>query len=522
MAGSVVAWLFPLTKLLPLILGGFLLACNGSLHHPTQLVADGATYNGAVSADGRVQYFLGVPFATPPVGALRWRAAQKLELSSDVRDASQFAPACMQGDYIVSWYQSVMRSFNADPSAFPVPIESEDCLYLNIWRPLNSGTEKLPIVVYIHGGSNKGGWAYEPNYHGEELARRGVIVISIAYRLNVFGLFAHPDQQAMNFGLIDQIAALQWIHKHLDIIGGEVGSITLMGESAGGNNIGFLLASPLADGLFNRVIIQSAGSALKGRTTRDDLLQRTELVAKELLSDTQSSLEDLRKLSAHSMLKMFPKYYEHPFYFDPVVDGEALLQLPRPAIETRVKAPIDILVGSNKHEWRSSLSDGDTLENKVGVHLSAALFDQLKNLQQEGENDGDFLDRVITAREYFCPSRWLAEKMKEKGGNAWFYYFTRQRSGDVAIKQGVYHGAELPYVFGTHDDWLPTSNLDVLVSETAMYYWANFIKSGNPNGSDLTVWSPFDSELPSTQVLDVNVRTMEHVSKPLCAIFSEG
>ena len=517
-----VAWSFPLTKVLPLILGWLLLACSGAPHDSAKLVADGITYKGGTSADGKVQYFLGVPFATPPIGALRWRAPQQLDLSSGVRDATQFAPVCMQGDYIVSWYQSIMSSFNTDPSSFPVPVESEDCLYLNIWRPVNSGSEKLPIVVYLHGGSNKGGWAYEPNYHGEQLARHGVIVVSIAYRLNVFGLFAYPDQQVMNFGLMDQIAALQWINQHADAVGGEVGNISLMGESAGGNNIGFLLASPLTDGLFNRVVIQSAGSALKGRTTRDDLLQRTELLATELLSNAHGSLEDLREISASNMLKMVPKYYGNSFYFDPVVDGVALLQLPRPSIEVSDKPPIDILVGSNKHEWRSSLSEGDTLEDRVGVHLSAALFDQLRNLQQEGESDSDFLDRAITAREYLCPSRWLAEKMQEKGGRAWVYYFTRQRDGDVALKEGVYHGAELPYVFGTHDSWLPTSDLDLQVTETIMSYWANFIKNGNPNGLDLTVWSAFDLELPSTQVLDVDARTMEHVSKPMCAIFSES
>ena len=215
-----VAWSFPLTKVLPLILGWLLLACSGAPHDSAKLVADGITYKGGTSADGKVQYFLGVPFATPPIGALRWRAPQQLDLSSGVRDATQFAPVCMQGDYIVSWYQSIMSSFNTDPSSFPVPVESEDCLYLNIWRPVNSGSEKLPIVVYLHGGSNKGGWAYEPNYHGEQLARHGVIVVSIAYRLNVFGLFAYPDQQVMNFGLMDQIAALQWINQHADAVGG--------------------------------------------------------------------------------------------------------------------------------------------------------------------------------------------------------------------------------------------------------------------------------------------------------------
>jgi para-nitrobenzyl esterase len=168
---------------------------------PPEVEVDGATYRGVMRDDGEVAEFLGIPFAEPPVGERRWTAPVPVKDSRD-RNATRHAAACMQGAHMVDWYRRLVGRFGADPDTFPVPGFSEDCLYLNVWTPALDENAGLPVMVWIHGGSHTGGWSYEPNYQGDSLARRGVVVVSIAYRLDIFGFFSHPDLEISNFGLL--------------------------------------------------------------------------------------------------------------------------------------------------------------------------------------------------------------------------------------------------------------------------------------------------------------------------------
>ena len=194
-----------------------------------------------------------------------------MENSIAIRQAKSFAPACAQSQHIIEWYREVIIKFGGDPYEFVAPIFSEDCLYLNIWRPANtSEKDMLPVIVFIHGGSNKAGWSYEPNNQGNELSKEGTLVVTIDYRLGPFGFFPTTESGPSNFAILDQIEALRWIQANIESAGGDPSNITIMGESAGGNDIIYLMGSPLTKNLFKRAIIQSSGWALNANQEAEE------------------------------------------------------------------------------------------------------------------------------------------------------------------------------------------------------------------------------------------------------------
>ena len=273
---------------------------------------------GAVTVFGKhvdeneVDEFLGLPFAEPPIGSNRWKPAVLLNnfsANNQRYQATNFAPACMQGTHIADWYKGVIESFGGDAGGFPVPQVSEDCLYLNIWRPSHRINTPLPVMVYLHGGSNKGGWAYEPNYIGASLASKGVIVVSVPYRLGVFGFFSHPELSHANFALTDMIAALRWINQNIAAVGGNPNNITLFGESAGASNIAYLMASPVAKGLFQRAIHQSAGWAMYGTQSKNELEHFAVELANTLGAGDKKQIESLRQASAEQLLNTAEEVY---------------------------------------------------------------------------------------------------------------------------------------------------------------------------------------------------------------------
>ncbi len=471
-------------------------------------------YLGKTGPDGDVEQFLGVPFAAPPTGERRWRPPAPVEGPAGAIPARTFAPACVQGGYAAAWYADLAAGFGAAEGVVAAPREDEDCLYLNVWR--QRGGRSLPILVYIHGGANAGGWSWEPNYDGAGLARRDLVVITIAYRVGVFGFFSHPERHHANFGLLDQVAALQWIRRHARSLGGDPNRVTVMGESSGGNNIVHLLVAPPARGLFQRAIVQSAGWALQGAPRKAD----QEALALELqatLTGSDGNLHQLQAQPARAVLEAAGRVYADHF-FDPVIDGESLLEPVADSLAAGRFTRADLLIGSNADEWRMYLSPDADLDDWSSEGLPPGLRTDAEPLLAGEENPRRALDRAITAHQMVCPSLTLADFVRQRDRASWVYWFTRQRPGQHAAGLGAYHGAELPYLFDTHDAWLPTAPGDRALTRQMMSYWANFTRTGNPNGADLPAWPAYPGGGRDVMRLETRPKAVAHPEWPLCAV----
>lgn len=485
-------------------------------------------YQGRVAGQRGVREFLGIPFAQPPVGDLRWSAPQPVKESEGTVIATRFAPACMQGPHMANWYKGVIESFGEDAESFPTPEVSEDCLYLNIWSPKTEELETeaqngLPVFVFIHGGSNKGGWSYEPNYDGQRMASRGAVVVTIGYRLGVFGFFSHPELEITNFALLDQIAALKWIKENISKVGGDPDNVTIAGESAGASNISFLMTSPLADGLFQRVIHQSGGWAMFRTNDRksSDLLGME--LAKSVLQSTEHDvIKKLRRVPAGEILNIASAVYKD-HYFDPVIDGHSVTQTLASAAKVGQLAKVDLLIGTNANEALMYLDANQTVDGWMADNLSDR-FPEIskKAILQRLSPEADArqkLDQLATGFNYTCPSLALAEANAKHGSNSWVYQFTKSRDGELGSQMGSYHGAELPYVFDTHDDWLPTSSEDYQLTDSLIQYWLNFAATGDPNTSTLPEWTAYTQAGDAVQYLGVDVKSHRHLSHSLCELF---
>ena len=245
--------------------------------------------------------FLGLPFAEPPVGERRWARPVPWQPNGQSIDASTFAPACMQTDSGVEWYRGMMARVGIDPNLMVVPEYSEDCLYLNVWTDLEAN-EPLPVMIYIHGGGNTGGWSYEPNYHGEQLAQQGMVVVSVAYRLGIFGWLNHPEMTIKNPALHDLAMSLAWVREHIAAFGGDPERLTVVGESAGADNAIHLAISPLSQGRFRGLIQQSGGWSFdEGPDTPAAEAHALEF-QRSLLGET-GSLDGLRGIPSAQLLE---------------------------------------------------------------------------------------------------------------------------------------------------------------------------------------------------------------------------
>jgi len=472
----------------------------------------GGALRGAQSGDaGSVTAFLGIPFAAPPVDALRWQAPEPAPAWDGIRDATAFAPACMQTRSIVDWYRDVATAFDADPGLIEPPSAfSEDCLYLNVWTPAPQTGEALPVMVYIHGGSYTGGWSYEPNYRGAELASHGVVVVSIAYRLGALGYLSPPDTARdglRNFGLLDQIAGLQWVQDNIAGFGGDPGNVTVFGESAGAASVGVLLTSPASEGLFHRAISQSGGFELHTPLTAQ--------AADAAFARLQARLgEDaLRSIPAERIVDAAADVLSgHDF--GPVAPAASLPLPPSEALDAGAFHAMPLLIGTNADEWLMYI-DADTAASDLAdwqTRLGDAV--DIAALSPSGD-PRTALDRLETADQMRCPGYRLADAMEAAGEPARVYLFTRVRPGEAAAAFGAYHGAELPYVFGTHDDWLPTAADDVALGNAMRSAWVRFARNGSPGAVDGTEWPRFGA---SRHVLELGdtVRPIDAFDIDLC------
>ena len=429
------------------------------------------TWIGSRGKDG-IYVFKGIPFAKPPVGNLRWAPTEPYAPGYGQKKATNFGPACMKADHIENWYRDLIKKLEQNPGDFEGPAtSSEDCLYMNIWTPSRQRDANLPVMVWIHGGSNESGWAFEPDYRGGKLAQNNVVVISVAYRLGAFSMFAHPELieeqggTAANYGLLDLLTALEWIQDYATHFGGNPNNVTLFGESAGAENIAALMASPRATSLFHKAIHQS-GPEMSTHTLDDVATWSNQLSAKRTLAEMRAlSAEDIYQLQNSNPPSMG---------YAPTAAGHGL----EPGNLYEAIDPRPLIIGVNANEWLMYLPEQFELEaylSDLSSPFSAAEFRR----RYPDLTDRQIADRVATATYMYCGSIKLADIVADSE-KAYFYSFDRIRAGEFGSRVGAYHGAEIPYVFNNHAYYLITKEHDVKLSEQMMGYWTSFAREGVP------------------------------------------
>ena len=470
-----------------------LVSCDSTTEQPL-VVTSGTRYLG-IEQDSGVQAFLGIPFAEPPVNELRWERPVPIKGSLGEVDAAQFMPACMQTGSGLAWYHGMMSHVGVDPSLMEGPEYSEDCLYLNVWTT-GDHSEPKPVLVFIHGGSNTGGWSYEPNYHGQALAERGVVVVTVAYRLGIFGWLSHPDMAIRNPGLHDLIVALDWVNANIGAFGGDPNRIVVSGESAGADNALHLALAPAMAGKLSGVIHQSAGWSVTSTLKPEDGFALGEtLVAHHLGAD--GTFDDLKRIPAAELLdSQLDVFSGH--YFSPIPDPETLPVSLEETVAGDSLPGLNLIIGSNRNESLMYIPEGAELTDYLEGYFPPENWEDIKAMLGADLPELAQMDRLRSAVQYTCPSLSLAQAAQEAGGAAYVYRFGRVREGFESI--GAYHGAELPYVFDTHDAWMPTNTVDLQVTDALVDYWIAFMTTGSPNESQSDRTETVDSEMVGSEI----------------------
>ena len=345
-------------------------------------------------------------------------------------------------------------------------------------------------------------------------------MVTIAYRVGIFGFFGHPDlrgaEYPTNFALLDQIAALRWLRKNIAAFGGDPDNVTLFGESAGASNIGYLVNSPLARGLFHRAVSQSGGFQMQERLD----LPGAEAVGSALSAQLAGNpgLVALRRLSSREIWDAALRHVpEHPYA--PVVDGKVVLAGPAQAY-AREGIPYDLLIGSNEDEWYMYVDADPHGLAKDLADIAPAARGPLEARAAREPDVRTARDKVVTLVNMVCPSYLMADAARRAGHNAWVYHFTRVRPGPGGVTLGSYHGAEIPYVFGTHDDWLTRAATEDALTDRMIDFWASFARYGNPNGARGGEWPLFDRTNPRVMELGDRVAPMAPADYELCRILA--
>ena len=508
-----------LGKWIFLATGCFALALTGGARAETVVRITGGLIRGAEQtppASGAV--FKGIPFAQPPVGSLRWREPQPVVGWTGTRDATRYGPACMQNPLGTAVFLAPLaKLYGRDYPRQKIDM-SEDCLYLNIWTSEWPPKHPAPVMFWIHGGSNIMGSGAESSYDGTTLATKGVVVVTINYRLGILGSFSHPQltqesphHASGNYGLLDQIAALQWVHQNIAQFGGDPSRVTVFGESAGAIDSGLLLCSPLASGLMQRVIMESGPVLLDHHPAA---LAKGEHFGEQLALSLgvsgNNSIEKMRALPAETVIEKSSEKANAAANPGIVIDGWFLREAPGDLFAQGRELPADFIIGNNGREMSAfransaaaggsspaGLDDSAMQTVKIFYGRSATLVVGsflVDNALHRTEAADGWLNDVIGT----CPGMAMASLHARAGHHAYFYLFDREVPGKGQQSLGSFHSMELPYVFGTLRQpmwtWLPFEETDHKLSEAIQGYWTNFAKTGIPNGPNLPEWREFES-----------------------------
>jgi para-nitrobenzyl esterase len=478
---------------------------------PPTVVAGGEHLQGAyVGDDSAEAQFLGIPYAAPPVGDLRWKPPAPVTPRVGLQPATEFAPACIQGTNENSFLSYIAKTLGQDPTQVPVLSSvSEDCLYLNVWTPNLGGDDPAPVMVWIHGGANVAGSASEVMYNGANLARQGVVVVTINYRVNAFGLLAHPALTAEsehgssgNYTLLDQIAALEWVQRNISAFGGDPGNVTVFGESAGAADINYLLASPLANGLFHRAVIESVGFATANYRSLDQAEAVGESFAQALgVTDTDDVLAAMREVPPEQLLRTWFTVKQVGISA-PNVDGWVLPDAPARIFERGENNRVPLIIGFNTDEWTTLRHYWPNVKVDAFHQVLRSVYGPLAERAIElypAATDAEATpasDRWQTDWYFACPSKFVAARMAREGDPVYFYEFSRTVQAPGGELLGAYHAAELPFVWDNLavETWAPREPYDQELADIMSAAWVRFATTGDPNGGDLPTWPLYDSE----------------------------
>jgi len=469
---------------------GIVLGMSTAVHADSLTVKiEQGKVHGKTINDGKVKAFLGLPYAAPPVGDLRWKAPQPPAKWKGERDAVNFGARCAQDPVYAD-----MIFQDSGPS--------EDCLFLNVYTPVDTTQKsKLPVMFWIHGGGYVGGASSEPRHHGDFLPTKGVVLVTINYRLGVFGFLATADLAkeangaAGNYGLMDMVAALQWVKANIKNFGGDPDSVTIFGESAGSFAVSTLMASPMARGLFAKAIGES-GAAFNGVLPVENLEAREKTDGDWIASLGVKSLEELRTLPTAKILNAVASNSKARFY--PVVDGKLLTEQVADTYAAGKQAHVPLLAGWNRDEG-SFPGDGMAVEkwkSLASQRFKARAEEFLRLYPGESDEQASRSAADYDGDSFIAFGTWQWIEAHRKTGKSPVYRYRFELAAPLSKFHPVsaaFHSDDIEYVFGTLDTrpgavWRPE---DRKLSEQMMSYWTNFAKTGDPNGPGLPEWPKY-------------------------------
>ncbi len=492
-----------------------------------QTTIENGIIEGNYDTKTNIQTYFGVPFAKPPVGNLRWKAPQALENWKGIKETKTFSARPMQK---LIWGDMNSRSNGV----------SEDCLYLNVWTPAKRNTKNLPVLVYFYGGGYVAGDASEPRYDGEKMAQQGIVVVTCNYRLNVFGFLAHPElsketayKASGNYGLLDQVAALKWVQKNIAAFGGDPKKVTIAGESAGSISVSYLMASPLSKNLIAGAIGES-GAGINPTLAPSSLAEAEKVGAEFATKAGVPTLAQLRALPARDIYEMYDE--SQRFGFPVVVDNYFLEKTLPQVFNAKQQAQVPLLLGWNSAEVTGmAFMEGqpynqENYSNKVKKAYPTDFEEVLKLYPSGTEKEIELSATALTSDRFIAYSTWKWFDLHRNNSTqpVYRYLYSKLRpplvdngltaglaggtmkKDDNAPKTpeavGAPHACEIEYCMGNLariKEFAFTPD-DYKVSETMFSYFANFIKTGNPNGDKLPQWSAAKAgdEMPPVMILN--------------------
>lgn len=510
-----------------------IMQAQGDNSFPVQTIVENGVVEGDYNTHTGMQTYFGIPFAKPPVGELRWKAPQPLANWDGVKQTKKFGPRPMQA---MAFGDMKSRSNGL----------SEDCLYLNVWTPANRSIKDLPVLVYFYGGGNVAGDGAEPRYDGESMAKKGMVVVTTNYRLNIFGFFTHPELSAEapykasgNYGVLDQNAALKWVQKNIAAFGGDPKKVTIAGESAGSIGVSMQMASPLSKGLIAGAIGESGAGI--NPTMAPIPLKEGEKIGVDFIKNAGfNSFTEFRKLSSRDIYEIYNE--SKRFGFSVVLDNYFLPKSLTEIFEAKEQAQVPLLLGWNSAEIPGmAFTQGpyteDNFVNKVKEAYPKKYKEALKLYPYGNEKEIELSATALASDRFIVYSTWKWFDLHRNNSNqpVYRYLYSKLRpplvdktltsglaggtvkAGSAAPEMpkavGAPHACEIEYCMGNLklvDDYAWTAD-DFKVSETMQNYFANFIKTGNPNQEGLPQWDAVKAKdkTPAVMVLDVQSKQVK-------------